>query len=61
VIQQGKGRLFTKESHYLEQERVERLAKQYGLKLDITPSLEKTSEPFGPFEKASGEPKSPEK
>ncbi len=41
-----------------EQERVERLAKQYGLKLDTTPSPEKTSEPFGPFEQASGEPKS---
>ncbi len=37
-----------------DQERVEKLVRQYGLKLDVPVSQEKPSEPFGPFETASG-------
>ncbi len=40
-----------------DQERVERLVKQYGLKLDTPVSQEKPSNPFGPFETASVEAK----
>ncbi len=36
-----------------DQERVEKLVKQYGLKLDVPVSQEKPFNPFGPFETAS--------
>jgi len=39
------------------QERIESLVKQYGLKLEVPLSPEKPSEPFGPFETASEQAK----
>jgi hypothetical protein len=43
-----------------DQERIESLVKQYGLKLEVPLSPQKPSEPFGPFETASEQAKGSE-